>query len=48
MQKGSSSEKPLLPDQGSNLESSVPETDVLPIPPSGIVRHSLGEGALLI
>ncbi len=25
----------LLPDQGSNLESSDPESDVLPIPPSG-------------
>ncbi len=41
------SQKPddlLLPDQGSNLESSDPESDVLPIPPSGTVRRSLSEG----
>jgi hypothetical protein len=25
-----------LPDQGSNLDSSVPKTDVLPVTPSGI------------
>ena len=35
----------LLPDQGSNLESSDPESDVLPIPPSGIVfiHHFSGQ-----
>ena len=27
--------KLLLPDQGSNLDSSDPESDVLPITPSG-------------
>ena len=32
----------MLPDQGSNLDSSDPESDVLPITPSGI------EGAKLI
>lgn len=31
----------LLPDQGSNLNSPDPESDVLPITPSGSVRRNL-------
>ncbi len=31
----------LLPDQGSNLNSPDPESDVLPITPSGSVRRIL-------
>ncbi len=41
-QKAPAFAEALLPDQGSNLDSSDPESDVLPITPSGI------EGAKVI
>ncbi len=37
----------VLSDQGSNLDSSEPKSDVLPVTPSDIVRRSMCEGGPL-
>ena len=38
----------MLPDQGSNLESTDSESGVLPIPPSGIVDAKLEKNSAII